>query len=624
MQAFGLLPATDYSTVQQIIDLKKFSQLLSYEFIVNGLPFRIDFHGLTDWRLMMNINELYSLWCSNATDDPDLIKELSEIKDDPEGISDRFYRELEFGTGGLRGVIGAGTNRMNIYTVRRATQGFANYINEAFENPSVALSYDSRIKSDVFAKATAGVLAANGIKVYIYSELMPTPALSFAVRELNCQAGVMITASHNPSKYNGYKAYGEDGCQLNIDAANLVIEKVNALDIFKDVKYIDFEEGIKSGKIEYIGQEVIDEYYRNVLEQGINTNLVADSGLKIVYTPLNGTGNKPVRTILDKIGVKNVTVVPEQENPDGNFTTCPYPNPEIREALELGLKLCDEVKPDLLLATDPDCDRVGIAVPDENGGYVLFSGNEVGAMLLEYICSERTKQGTMPENPVTVKTIVTTDIVKKIAENYGVEVIEVLTGFKFIGEQIAILEKKSEEKRFVFGYEESYGYLAGTYVRDKDAVIASMLICEMAAYYRTQGITLLQARENMYKTYGVYVHSQQSFTFEGAVGLEKMDSIMTGLRENTPSSIGGLKLVAFEDYLNSKAENILTGEKTDIYLPKSNVLVFRLENNASVIIRPSGTEPKIKAYYTTTGTSQEEAAALEETLKKDFIGLIGC
>ncbi|MDE5917201.1 MAG: phospho-sugar mutase [Oscillospiraceae bacterium] len=573
---------------------------------------------------MMNINELYSLWCSNATDDSDLTKELSAIKNDSEGISDRFYRELEFGTGGLRGVIGAGTNRMNIYTVRRATQGFADYINEAFENPSVAVSYDSRIKSDVFAKATAGVFAANGIKVYIYTELMPTPALSFAVRELGCQAGVMITASHNPSKYNGYKAYGEDGCQLNLESAEKVIKKINALDIFKDVKYMEFEEGLKEGKISYIEQNTIDEYYKNVLAQGINTNLVADSGLKIVYTPLNGTGNKPVRTILDKIGVKNVTVVPEQENPDGNFTTCPYPNPEIREALDLGLKLCNEVKPDLLLATDPDCDRVGIAVPDENGEYVLFSGNEVGALLLEYICSERTRLGTMPDKPVAVKTIVTTDIVRKIAEKYNVELIDVLTGFKFIGEQIAILEKNNEEDRYVFGFEESYGYLAGTYVRDKDAVIASMLICEMAAFYRTKGISLLQARENMYKAYGVYVHSQQSFTFEGAVGMEKMNSIMSQLRENHPSSIGGLNLTAFEDYLSSKATNVVTGETETINLPKSNVLAFRLENNASVIIRPSGTEPKIKAYYTTTGINHNEAAELETKLKEDFTNIIGC
>ena len=570
----------------------------------------------------MNINELYRLWCEKATADPDLSAELSEIENDKEAINDRFYRNLDFGTGGLRGVIGAGTNRMNVYTVGRATQGFANYINEAYENPKVAISYDSRIKSDVFAKSVAKVFAANGIKVYIYSELMPTPMLSFAVRELKCQGGVMVTASHNPSKYNGYKAYGADGCQLNLEDAEKVIQKVNSLDMFNDVKSVDFEAALKDGRIEYIGDDVINAFYENVLAQGINTNLVADSGLKVVYTPLNGTGNKPVRHILSTIGVKDVTVVPEQENPDGTFKTCPYPNPEIREALVLGLELCDKVKPDLLLATDPDCDRVGIAVPDENGEYVLISGNEMGAMLLEYICSERTRLGTMPENPITVKTIVTTDIVKRIAEKYDVEVIEVLTGFKFIGEQIGILEAKGEADRYIFGYEESYGYLAGSYVRDKDAVIASMLICEMAAYYRTKGISLLQARENMYKAYGVFAHSQQSFTFEGEVGMEKMSSIMTSLRENGPSSIGGLKVTVFEDYLNSVSKDIATGNITAINLPKSNVLAFKLEDGASVIIRPSGTEPKIKAYYTTTGSDHETAQALEEKLKAEFSELV--
>lgn len=570
----------------------------------------------------MNINELYSLWCEKAVDDPDLKQELISVADDAEGINDRFYRNLEFGTGGLRGVIGAGTNRMNIYTVRRATQGFADYINEAFQNPSVAIAYDSRIKSDTFAKAAAGVFAANGIRVYIYSELMPTPMLSFAVRELKCQAGVMVTASHNPSKYNGYKAYGADGCQLNLTDAEAVIKKVNALDMFDGVKYVNFEDAVNDGMITYIGQNIIDKFYENVLAQGLNTDLVADSGLKVVYTPLNGTGNKPVRHIFDTIGIKNVIVVPEQEMPDGNFTTCPYPNPEIRDALELGLKLCDEVKPDLLLATDPDCDRVGIAVPDEKGGYVLFSGNEVGAMLLEYICSERTRLGTMPKNPVTVKTIVTTDIIMKIAEKYGVEVIEVLTGFKFIGEQIGILEKKGEEDRFIFGYEESYGYLAGSYVRDKDAVIASMLICEMAAFYRTKGISLLQARENMYKTYGVYYHTQQSFTFEGKAGMEKMNSIMSNLRENPPKEIGGLKVIFFDDYLESASLNVSTNEKSAIALPKSDVLSFVLTDGAKVIIRPSGTEPKIKAYYTAIGESQSDAEALEQKLVESFSKLI--
>lgn len=572
----------------------------------------------------MNVKELYKLWCENAVDDEDLQRELKNIENDEDAINDSFYRELEFGTGGLRGVIGAGTNRMNIYTVRRATQGFADYINEAFENPSVAVSYDSRIKSDVFAKAAAGVFAANGIKVHIYSELMPTPMLSFAVRALKCSAGVMVTASHNPSKYNGYKAYGSDGCQLSLSASEVVIQKVNKLDIFKDVKTVDFEKAVADGMIEYIGNDVIEDYYKNVLAQGINTKLVADSGLKVVYTPLNGTGNKPVRHILDVIGIKDVTVVPEQENPDGNFTTCPYPNPEIREALELGLKLCDKVKPDLLLATDPDCDRVGIAVPDENGGYVLFSGNEVGAMLLEYICNQRTKLGTMPKDPITVKTIVTTDIIKKIAAKYGVEVIEVLTGFKFIGEQIGLLEKKGEENRFVFGYEESYGYLAGSYVRDKDAVIASMLICEMAAYYRTQGISLLQARENLYKEYGVFVHTQHSFTFEGAAGMKKMSDIMTNLRNNVPEEIAGCKVIGFDDYQASVSKNIETGAETEILLPKSNVLAFRLTDGAGVIIRPSGTEPKIKAYYTATGDSEEKAAVLESKLDTEFTKLIGC
>ena len=572
----------------------------------------------------MDIKELYKLWCDSAVDDSDLQRELEDIKNDDEAINDRFYRELEFGTGGLRGVIGAGTNRMNIYTVRRATQGFADYINEAFSSPSVAVSYDSRIKSDIFAKAAAGVFAANGIKVYIYKELMPTPALSFAVRELGCSAGVMITASHNPSKYNGYKAYGSDGCQLNLESAEAVIKKVNSLDIFRDVKNVSFEEAVNNKMVEYISDDVTNEYYKNVLSQGINTSLVADSGIKVVYTPLNGTGNKPVRKILDMIGIKDVTVVPEQELPDGNFTTCPYPNPEIREALELGLKLCESVKPDLLLATDPDCDRVGIAVPDENGSYVLFSGNEVGAMLLEYICSQRSENGTMPPDPVTVKTIVTTDIVKKIAEKYGVRVIEVLTGFKFIGEQIGILEKNNEENRFIFGYDDSYGYLAGTYVTDKDAVIASMLICEMTAYYRTQGISLIQARENMYREYGVFAHTQHSFTFEGASGMKKMDDIMTSLRNNIPDKISGYKVEGFDDYQTRISKNILTGGTSNIDLPESNVLAFRLSDGAGVIIRPSGTEPKIKAYYTTTGKTEAEAYEYNKKLDYDFTKLIGC
>ena len=565
----------------------------------------------------MSVNELYTIWAANATDDADLQAELERIQGDESAIRDRFYRDLEFGTGGLRGVLGAGTNRMNVYTVRRATQGLANYVKNSFAEPSVAISYDSRNKSDVFARAAASVLAANGIKVHIYCELMPTPALSFAVRALKCSAGIMVTASHNPAKYNGYKAYGEDGCQITLEVAETVLNEINSLDMFKDVKYCDFDKAVDDGMISYIEQSVIEDYYQNVLAQGINTELCAQSGLKIVYTPLNGTGNKPVREILSRIGIKDVTIVKEQEMPDGNFPTCPYPNPEIREALELGLKYCDEVKPDLLLATDPDADRVGIAVPDGDD-YALFSGNEVGAMLLEYICSERTKNGTMPENPITVKTIVTTDLIEEIAKEYGLEMIEVLTGFKFIGEQIGFLEDKGEESRYVFGFEESYGYLAGTYVRDKDAVVASMLICEMAAYYRTKGISMIQARENLYKKYGVFRHSLQSFTFEGESGMLQMKSLMQQLRDEQPTDIGGLKVVSVSDYMASVTTCAATGEKTEITLPKSDVLVFALENHAKVVIRPSGTEPKIKCYYTTVGTTMDEAIVLEKKLIDDF------
>ncbi len=427
----------------------------------------------------------------------------------------------------------------------------------------------------------------------------------------------MVTASHNPAKYNGYKAYGADGCQITLDVANIVINKINSVDMFEGPKYISFEEGLANGMISYIGDEVIEDYYKNVLAQGIHTDLVKDSGLKVVYTPLNGTGNKPVRTILDRIGVKDVTVVPEQENPDGNFTTCPYPNPEIREALELGLKLSKEVKPDLLLATDPDADRVGIAV-SSGDDVVLFSGNEVGAMLLEYICEERTKLGTMPKNPIAVKTIVTTKIAAAIAKNYGVELIDVLTGFKFIGEQIGFLEEKGEEDRYIFGFEESYGYLAGTYVRDKDAVVASMLICEMAAYYRTKGITLLQARENMYKKYGMFYQTLYSFTFEGESGMKKMEQIMTDMRNTPPTEIAGLKVVKFDDYKVSVSKDLVTGNETEITLPKSNVLAFFLEGGSKVIVRPSGTEPKIKTYLTAKQPTLAEAEVLEKALHDEF------
>ena len=571
---------------------------------------------------MADIQKMYDLWLEKATADPDLIPELKSVADDEEGKNDRFYRDLEFGTAGLRGVIGAGTNRMNYYTVGRATQGLAEYILENGVEKTVAIGYDSRIKSTYFAEVAAAILAANGIKVHIYKELMPTPMLSWAVRYLKCGAGIVITASHNPAKYNGYKVYGSDGCQLTLEAADIVLSKINKIDLFNGIKTVDFKQAVADGKICYIDDKCIDEYIAKVRIQSLHSDLVPGSNLKVVYSPLNGTGNKPVRRILSEIGVKDVIVVPEQENPDGNFPTCPFPNPEIREALAVGLKLCDEVKPDLMLATDPDCDRVGIAVPDGDH-YELFTGNETGALLLEYICKERTALGKMPKDPVAVKTIVTSDITKAISKKYGVELREVLTGFKFIGEQIGILEAAGEEERYIFGFEESYGYLAGGHVRDKDAVVASMLICEMAAYYRTKGISLIEARKRLYDEYGVYYNKVDNFEFEGASGMEKMKEIMTKLHDNSSDikEIGGLKVTAVTDYVKSTTTTA-SGDVTPITLPKSNVITFSLENDASVIIRPSGTEPKIKAYYTTKGTTKDEAVALQGKLAADFTKVV--
>ncbi len=570
---------------------------------------------------MADIQVMYEQWLEKAVADPDLIAELTSVANDEEGKNDRFYRDLEFGTGGLRGVIGAGTNRMNIYTVNKATQGLAEYILENGVAKRVALSYDSRIKSDYFAKSTAAVLAANGIEVYIYTELMPTPMLSWAVRALNCGAGVMVTASHNPAKYNGYKVYGADGCQVTLEAAEIILGKINNIDIFDGVKTMDYDKAVAEGKVKYIEDSVIDEYIAKVKEQGLHTDLVADSGLKVVYTPLNGTGNKPVRRVLKEIGIKDVAVVPEQELPDGNFPTCPFPNPEIQEALQYGLNLCEKEKPDLLLATDPDCDRVGIAVPDGDR-YELFTGNEVGALLLEYICKERIALGTMPNDPIAVKTIVTTDITKAICAKYGVELREVLTGFKFIGEQIGWLEEKGEENRYIFGFEESYGYLAGGYVRDKDAVVASMLICEMAAFYRTKGISLIEARKRMYDEYGVYFNKLENFTCEGASGMQRMKEIMAGLRANAPKTIGGVEVIAVADYAASTKTGA-NGDVEKLTLPKSDVITFYLTDDASVIIRPSGTEPKIKVYYTTKGADKAAATELQAKLSADFTKILG-
>lgn len=568
----------------------------------------------------MDINQLYSLWLENASADPDLKTELESIKGKEEEISDRFYRELEFGTGGLRGVIGAGTNRMNVYTVNKATQGLADYIKN-HGGKSVAISCDSRIKSDYFARYAAEVFAGNSIKVHIYSELMPTPMLSWAVRSLKCDAGVMVTASHNPAKYNGYKVYGNDGCQVTIEAADEILGYIGKTDIFSGVKTADFDESVKNGLISFIGQDVIDAYIAEVKKQSLHPEICAAAGLKVVYTPLNGAGNKPVRRILKEIGINNVVVVPEQENPDGNFTTCPYPNPEIREALELGLRLCEKEKPDLLLATDPDSDRVGIAVPDGDK-YALFSGNEVGAMLLEYVARERKALGRMPESPLAVKTIVTTDITSKIAAKYGVELVEVLTGFKFIGEQIGFLEKEGKEDRYIFGFEESYGYLAGGYVRDKDAVVASMLICEMAAFYRSQGKSLIQVRREMYEEYGFYCNKLDTFTFEGESGMQKMNDIMDKIRTDYPKSVAGFKVIGTADYEASEKTDLATGSKENITLPKSNVISLYLEGGNKAIVRPSGTEPKLKVYYTAVGDTMENAETLQKKMSDEFKELV--
>jgi phosphoglucomutase len=565
-----------------------------------------------------SINSTYRLWAEKAKSDPDLIKELRDIEGDDEAILDRFYRELEFGTAGLRGVIGAGPNRMNYYTVRKATQGLADYIKEKNPHPSVAIAYDSRIKSDYFSETAAEVLAGNGVKVFIFRELMPTPMLSFAVRCLGCDAGINVTASHNPAKFNGYKAYGADGCQMGTEAADAVLEKCAGLDIFTDIKSLDFKQALDQGIVNFIDDDISERYFAETKRQSIHAGICKGSGLRVVFTPLNGAGNKPVRRILADIGITDIVVVPEQELPDGNFPTCLYPNPEFREALELGLELCKKVKPDLLIATDPDCDRVGIAVPCDNSDeYELFSGNEVGVMLLEYIARERRALGTMPFSPVSIKSVVSTTLTDEVCKEYGVELIDVLTGFKNIGEQVRILENNNELERFIFAYEESYGYLAGTNVRDKDAVVASMLICEMTAFYRSKGISLIQARTDMYKKYGVFRNYVDNFAFEGASGMEKMSEIMQSLRDNYPKEIAGIKVIYFSDYKASEKLDLVTNEKSAIKMAKTNMIFLGLEGNGLVIIRPSGTEPKIKVYYTTVGKTHEEAEGIQKKLSAE-------
>ncbi|MGL5434337.1 MAG: phospho-sugar mutase [Lachnospiraceae bacterium] len=551
------------------------------------------------------IATMWETWKAQALEDCDLIKELDIMADNAKEIEDCFYRELEFGTGGLRGVIGAGTNRINIYTIGKATQGYANYLKSNSSDISVAIAYDSRIKSEVFAKRAAEVLAANGIQVYIYRELMPTPALSFAVRELGCQGGIVITASHNPAKYNGYKVYGADGCQITTAAADQILSEIKAVDTFTDVKHIPFNEALEEGKVSYISEAVITAYIAAVSRQSLCDETI-DKEVSIVYTPLNGAGLKCVIRALQENGFTNVSIVAEQEMPDGNFPTCPYPNPEIEEALQLGLRDAKRLKSDLLLATDPDCDRVGIAVKGDDG-YVLLSGNEVGMLLLDYICKRRLALGLMPENSVMVKTIVTTDMAKRIADNYGVQTIDVLTGFKFIGEQIGLLESQQEEERYIFGFEESYGYLTGAYVRDKDAVNGALMICEMFAYYKSSGLGLLDVLDGLYKDYGYCFNTLHSYTFEGLDGYEKMQNIMRTLRAEQPHVIAGKQVQVMKDY----AEGIEG-------LPKSDVLKFVLEEHASIVVRPSGTEPKLKLYFSVSAENKQMAKELEVLFRESM------
>lgn len=567
-----------------------------------------------------NIMNQYKRWKENATEDSDVLEELKAIEYDTSKIEDAFYRNLAFGTGGLRGVIGAGTNRMNIYTVAKASQGLADYVNKICDSNSekfkraIAVSYDSRIKSDLFAKVAAGVFAANGIEAHIYSELMPTPCLSYAVRALNCAAGIMVTASHNPSKYNGYKVYGSDGCQITTEAASEILTEIEKLDIFNDVKHGNFDEYMRMGKISYIGEEVYTNFIEEVKKQSmlLTGDVEIDKNVSIVYTPLNGTGLKPVLRTLRESGYTNIMVVSEQEEPDGRFPTCPYPNPEIKEAMALGMEYAKKCNADLLLATDPDADRVGIAVKDnkgirvDSGEYALLSGNETGILLLDYICTRRCATHTMPEEPVMVKTIVTSDMAKQVADNYGVKTVDCLTGFKFIGEQIGLLESQGKESSYIFGLEESYGYLSGGYVRDKDAVDGAFLICEMFAYYKTQGISLLDKLEELYQKYGYRLNTLHSYEFEGAAGAKKMKDIMKSFRGEF-SSFGGQKIDKLIDYLPG-----VDG------LPKSDVLKFLLEQNGSVVVRPSGTEPKIKFYISVTADSMKEAEMRENKIVKEL------
>ncbi len=571
---------------------------------------------------MTDYNSLYELWLKNAVNDPDLTAELESIKGNDAEILDRFYKSLEFGTGGLRGVIGAGTNRMNVYTVAQATQGLADYLNNEFDEPSVAIGYDSRIKSQLFAETAAGVLAANGIKVYIYPELMPTPMISYAVMRLHCSSGIVITASHNPSKYNGYKCYDSKGYQMTDEGAKKTYEYISKVDVFGGVKYMSFDDALAEDMVDFIEDWLVEDFYDEVLSRQIEKGICKKADLKVIYSPLNGSGNKPVKHILKKIGVKNLKIVLSQEKPDGNFPTCPFPNPEIKQVFEEGMKLTDKFPADIMLATDPDCDRVGIAVR-HNGEYKLMTGNEVGCMLTEYILSRKKAQGKLCENPVIVKTIVTTELIRAITKEYNAEIYDLLTGFKYIGELIEQLKDKGEEDRYELGLEESYGYLSGTHVRDKDAVNASMLIIEMAAYYKTQGKTLVDVMNGLYEKHGMYLNSLLNFGFEGADGMKKMADMMDNLRNNPPAEIGNIRVMKVSDYLTGKAKYTATGETETIELPTSNVISFSMDNDNNVVVRPSGTEPKIKIYITSHSDSRENAEKQTQVIADSIKNIMG-
>ena len=545
----------------------------------------------------MDIKKEYERWLTNAIADDDIVDELKTLND--KEIEDAFYCNLTFGTGGLRGVIGAGTNRVNVYTVAKASQGLANYLKNNFKKPSISIGYDSRIKSDMFAKVAASVFAANEIEVNIWPTLMPVPTVSFATRYLHTSAGVMITASHNPSKYNGYKVYGADGCQITIEAAEAITNEIEKLDIFADIKNSNFEIGITNGSIKYITDEVYTAYVEQIKNQSVLFGEKVNKDLTIVYSPLNGTGLKPVTRTLNEMGYTNIIVVKEQEQPNGHFPTCPYPNPEIKETMELGIEYAKKYNADLLLATDPDCDRVGIAVKNSLGEYELLTGNQTGILLLDYICKQRIKHSRMPVDPVMVKTIVTVDVAEQIASSYGLQSINVLTGFKYIGEQITKLELQNKTDSYIFGFEESYGYLTGTYVRDKDGVDASYMICEMFSYYATNRISLLDKLDELYNIYGYFINTLHSYEFNGSAGFAKMKNIMQLFRGDI-KDFGGKKVVQLLDYSIG-----LNG------LPKSNVLKFILEDNCSLVVRPSGTEPKLKIYISVSANDKISAEKVE-------------